>query len=120
MEEQAFVRCTNNGITVVMTEEDFNLREEEGYRPTYFTFTDEKYMAEQPWLTGSYELMDKLLKGHIVIRDFILVPFSNGDLYGVDTRYVREYLQKYSATIEQVIEVFGLSTFKKPRIKIEA
>lgn len=120
LQQQTFVRCTNNSITVVMTKEDFDLREKQGYRPTYFTFTEEKYMAEQPWLTGSYELLDKLLDGHIVIYEHIIVPFSNGELYGEDSKYVMEYLQRYSATIEQVIEVFGLSMAKmKPRIRVE-
>ncbi len=119
---KAFIRCSNNGITAVISGDDYErLRTGQVHpAPTYFTFTHEAFLAEQPWLTGSYELMDRLLDGHLVAEKSFNVPFSNKEMHRLNDQAIRSYLLRYSATLEQVIEAFGVSIVKKePRTRIE-
>lgn len=115
---KTFYRDTNNGITVIVSEEDYERRKKEpSFKPTFFTFANsDGRVADEPWLTGSYELMDKLLKDHMVVSASIYVPFSNADLYGKDAREIRAYLQDYSPNLEQVLAAFDVElTYKLGR-----
>lgn len=97
-----FYRNDNQGVTAIVTEEVYSAIlawrrdatsdvDSKGvdqahrlclhlpYPRPVFTFVKSELIAERPWLTGDYRLMDALLRNREVERDpSIYVPFSSG------------------------------------------
>lgn len=79
-----FYKCSRDGITGIMPEEQHNnmaLLEEElvetgeqQYPRPIFTFSD----IDREWLTGDMEMMERLLEGHEVVESSFFVPFTHG------------------------------------------
>jgi hypothetical protein len=127
-----FYVCSNNGVTAVMREEAYhemnkrhalvNECEKEGLprpqlppvRPV-FTFADPSHQSFL-FMTGSYSLMERLLKGHTVHRGGIWVSFSNGTEWSWGTNWNDDkerksalWEMKFSTSLDEAVEAFGLA-----------
>ncbi len=78
-----------------------------------FTFTKEPDKHLLGVFTGSNDLMEKLLKGHTLVRDAGYVPFSNSIEFNFcsesedERRYALNEL-RYRTSLEEAMEAFGL------------
>jgi hypothetical protein len=71
-----FMIGSNNGVTALLTEEDYLLKQaHEPMKTGYFLFVDG---LERSYFHGDNDLMHQLLTGHEVIGAALSVPFSNG------------------------------------------
>jgi hypothetical protein len=70
-----------------------------------FTFSNPSHPAFR-FMTGSKELLEKLLVGHEVAHGGIWVPFSNGSQWKGGDEEKMELL--YRTNLDEAIEAFGL------------
>jgi hypothetical protein len=117
-----YFKGSNNGVTAVVTAEVYQKMEERCQllaecekkglpRPQLppitpvFTFSSATHGAFK-FMTGSYEVLIKLLEGHDVQTGSIWVPFSNGIQWGHDeaARWELEFM----TTLDEAIEAFGI------------
>ena len=123
-EKKTFYVCSNNGVTAVMTAEAYQRLQErqELIRETVkdgkpepdlpmiypvFTFADADHRSFK-FMTGSWQLMSRLLDGHDVENGGIWVPFSNGAEWGWHGKERQVHELKYLTSLDQAIETFGL------------
>ncbi len=108
----------NNGVTVVapvhVIEEQKKTQEDVGDQvrvpaKPVFTFTN---LARRPqmkqWVTGNYNILPQLLKGHETARRELYVPFSNGYETGIHGPKLREYEAQFVTSLDEAMEAFGL------------
>ncbi len=114
-----FYKDRNNGITAIVTEKTYHEieawrrrrskgTENEPYPGPIFTF----YAGTgdiPPWVTGDISMMRRLTaRARNVFEGSISIPFSNQELCNMSYEEIREYLQEWQTTAEQLIEAFGL------------
>lgn len=122
MEKRTFFVCSNNSVTAVVTRETYEKLMERNrliqeceslglpkpelppVRPV-FTFSRSEHPSFR-LMTGSDELLDRLLSGHNVERGCIWVPFSNG----VEHRSGEEgrWEQMFRTSLDEAMTAFGL------------
>jgi hypothetical protein len=80
------------------------------YPKPVFTFVDKKYLGSElhlkDFVTGSHELMDWLLKGHMVLEGSFYVPFSN--CTEINDGPLRDKERAFRTTLQQAVEAFDL------------
>lgn len=122
---RTFCTSSNNAVTAVVTKEVYKKLEERKELLTeckkrglpipqlpsivpIFTFSDPQHPSFI-FLTGSLEIMAKLLEGHNVIdRDF-WVPFSNRtEWHYRDDPKTAEYEWRFGTSLDEAFEAFGL------------
>ena len=118
-----YYKGSNNGVTAVVTAEVYQKMEERSKllkecekkglpRPQLppitpiFTFSSPDHGAFK-FMTGSYDMLTKLLEGHDVQSGYIWVPFSNGVQWDPDalTRY---WEQEFLTSLDEAFEAFGI------------
>ena len=115
-----FFKYSNNGVVAIITEAVNQKMEErsrlmlecekKGY-PTpqlppitpVFTFSEPQHGAFK-YMTGSYEMLTKLLKHHVVTDGWFWVPFSNGIQWHQDKSATEEIA--YMTSLDEVVEAF--------------
>jgi len=123
-----FRTCTNNGVTAVCSEEVYQkigdraelVRKCEEHKLPHpslppitpiFTFSDPTHSSHRPFHTGSFQLMDRLLREHKVERGWIWVPFSNGTEHTyVHNPESARWEWQFRTTLEEAMTTFGLAT----------
>ena len=113
---KTFVRGEmHHGIYAVMLLEDFDrmMKLPPGNRTTVgpiFLFARDDHFVDgsrSPWLAGNLDLMEDLLRPHVVVAREMSIPFSNGpQLYGDYDSLLTAFGQ--IGTLAEAIEVFGL------------
>lgn len=112
---KVFVSDSNNNTIAVMEKAvyDRRIRADVTERDTIgpiFLFRPDGLIdlqGREPWITGDYSLMNRLLAGHVVVYREIWIPFSNGhQLY--DTREALLSNVRLSGSVAEAMEVFGL------------
>lgn len=105
--------CGNNVTTALMTEVTYRRHQEQMARPEgerapvypVFTFVRAEYLSHMPYVTGSTELMDTLIRlsGATIEHVTFTVPFSNqAERQGSFDEFM------YSTHLDQLLEAFGL------------
>lgn len=114
---RTFCRCINNGVVAIVTAETYRriegynslsdtLRAAVNYPTPIFTFVVPKYVDHatyRGYVTGSTDLMDRLLAGAVVAHRDFYVPFSNCTHLNGDVNELR-----YRTSLDQSVEAFGL------------
>lgn len=115
-----FYRDSNNGVIAVVTEETYleiqkweklpnEAKAHVPYPGPIFTFTWAEHFGDEPWHTGTHELLDRLVRGHHVEpASGIYVPFSNSEMYSGTSQGSREALVRDMATLAQAMKAFHL------------
>lgn|GEM_PF-1923922 len=131
-----FYRCTNNGTIAVVTQEVMDrirvylevieewerergcaLKEFPPLPRPIFTFVrDEDYRTDRfrDFVTGTHELLDRLLKGHQVFEGHFYVPFSNH--YEIQDGETARQERKFRTTVQELLEAFELIEPIPPRV----
>ena len=121
-----YFKGSNNGVVAIVTEETHKKMEERYQlladcekkglpRPQLppitpvFTFSSPEHGAFK-FMTGSYDMLSKLLEGHDVRSGSIWVPFSNGIQWGGDesARWEMEFI----TSLDDVAEAFDIQIGK--------
>ncbi len=130
-----FYQDSNNSVVAIMTEGDYKRMLERRAlvdetvkkglpRPQLppvtpiFTFSSPDHPSFL-FMTGSINLMRKLLHGHSVIRSGIWVPFSNGSEWSLNEEEAR-YERQFRTSLDQAIEAFGLMKSQDSADKVES
>jgi hypothetical protein len=109
-----YYRCTNNGVTALVTEDTYQQillmqpRQAGPYPRPIFTFArPDLVLYYRPYLTGTYGMMDQLLGGRSTFENDFYVPFSNLHEInaGADER-IAELM--FCTTFEQLVKAFDL------------
>lgn len=115
---KTFFKCVNNGTIAVVEGPTYEAIEEWRFLPEWvqiftahpgpiFTFINaERHGPESHlwnYVTGSTELMDKLLKDHVVANRTFYVPFSNCSELNDDGSEAR-----FRTTLQQAVDAFQL------------
>ncbi len=121
-----FYKDSNNGVIAIVTEEVYQKMEERSQlitecekkglpRPQLphitpvFTFSAPEHGAFK-YMTGSFEMLTRLLDGHDVRNGGIWVPFSNGTQWGHDESARWEI--DFMTSLDEVVQAFGIKIGK--------
>ena len=120
---RTFYRCTNQGITAVVTEEVYdqiqtlhqtrtqfsNPQDLIDYPKPIFTFVVDLERDDRwKYLVGDLEVMDRLLRGQVVAQRKFYVPFSGTRQHS--TGLFGKAERSFRTTLKQIMDAFGLVT----------